>query len=72
LNYEECGGSAAYKGSAPPAAAKSLVKPNDAEQLVQLDQPEIQLRLKQIAVGVKGIKLSSQGVMHFVRYHSSG
>ena len=45
------------RASALPAAPERLVELNDAQQLVQLDLPEVQLGLKQIPVGIQGVEL---------------
>src|SRR5580704_1987347 len=50
-------GNRSQGGSTLPAAPKRLVELNDAQQLVQLDLPEVQLGLKQIPVGIKGVEL---------------
>ena len=40
-----------------PAPAQSLIQLDHAQQLVQPDLPQIQLRLEQIAIGVERIEL---------------
>src|SRR5260370_28387938 len=58
-NYDKVifGNSHCSTPSALPPAAECLIELDYAQQLVQPDLPEVQLRLEQIAVGVKRIEL---------------
>ena len=52
-----CAGPGRERASALPPSPERLVELNDAQQLVQLDLPQVELGLKQIPVSIQGVEL---------------